>query len=171
MASDSSYFPSRISARETLLTYYAAARNLGRLPGFDWSTRFAHWAIRLPLIALLATYGLQKFPDALIAPGSYGVPALLFILAAFGEVLGAVAIAVGGVIETLRPKQRVVRLVGDVLTRGGGFAGASAVIGVIAFFYWGVITLDSIHVMALGLSLYFLLRGNGQFGKRARVTA
>lgn len=120
-----------------------------------------------PLAGLLMYYGLQKFPSALVSPGDYGVPAILYILAAFAEVLGAVALILGGMFETWRPVPGKLRLIGDVLTRGAGFASVAAVAGVIAFFYWGALTIADLQVMALGLSAFFLLRGNKYGGQPA----
>lgn len=141
---------------------YKRAQSNGRVPGFDWADRFAHWAIRIPLIGLLMYYGLQKFPGALVTPGGYDVPAVLYILAAFGEVLGAAALFFGGVVETWRPSKGKLRFFGDALTRAGALAGVAAVMGVIAFFYWGALTIADLQVMALGLSAFMLMRGNGR---------
>jgi hypothetical protein len=151
--------------RQTARMIISRAKSNGAVPGFSWTDRFAHWAIRIPLAGLLMYYGLQKFPGALVAPGDYGVPAVLYILAAFAEVLGAVALILGGLFETWRPGPGKLRLVGDVLTRGAGFAGVAAVTGVIAFFYWGALTIADLQVMALGLSAFFLLRGNTYGGR------
>jgi hypothetical protein len=161
---------SNTSLQEIAEITYRRARSNGRVPGFDWADRFAHWAIRIPLAGLLLYYGMQKFPGVFVAPGDYGVPAALYVLAAFAEVLGAAALILGGIIETLRPSMGKLRLVGDVLTRGGGFAGVAAVMGVIVYFYWGALTIADLQVMALGLAAFFLLRGN-RYGRRARNAA
>ncbi|GAA0770327.1 DoxX family membrane protein [Roseibium denhamense] len=160
MSASVTYDVSGKSLMQSLWARVRHARIKGRMPGFDWSSRFAHWALRIPLGGLLLYYGLQKFPDALVAPGSYGVPAVLFVLAALAEVLGPIALFFGGLIETWRPKNGGLRLAGDVMTRGGAFAGVAAVAGVIAFFYWGSLTIADLQVMALGLSLFLLFRGN-----------
>ncbi len=160
MASDATYSPSAASFRDAVSHRYAAARDAGRLPGFDWSNRLAHWTLRIPLAGIMLVYGLQKFPDMFVAPGAYGVPAALFVLAALAELLGPVALTIGGVIETWRPRQGWLRLSGDVLTRVGAFAGVSAALGVIAFFYWGAIGISDPQVLMLGLAAYLLLRGN-----------
>lgn len=160
MASDATYSPSAASLRDAVYNRYADARALGRVPGFDWSSRLAHWALRIPLAGIMVTYGVQKFPDMFVAPGSYGVPAVLFLLAGLAELLGPVALAIGGVIETWRPERGWLRLSGDALTRAGGFAGVSAALGVIAFFYWGAISISDPQILMLGLAAYLLLRGN-----------
>ena len=162
---DFTEFPER--ARDRLRAVVNKATSIGYVPGFSWADRFAHWAIRIPLAGLLMYYGLQKFPGVFVAPGDFGVPATLYILAAFAEVLGAVALIVGGLFETWRPAVGRLRLVGDVLTRGAGFAGFAAVMGVIAFFYWGALGIADLQVMALGLSAFFLLRGNKYGGRPA----
>jgi hypothetical protein len=160
MPSDTTYNPLPTTLRGTLSGYYLQSAVAGRLIGLDWLDRFGHWAIRIPLALLLLDYGLQKFPDAFVAPGAYGVPAALFILAAFAEILGPIALMIGGAIETWRPKSGVLRLAGDALTRAGGFAGIAAVGGVIAFFYWGALYPTDPHVMQFGLALYLMMRGN-----------
>lgn len=160
MPTDIDYSNNSVRLRDTARALFDRATSKGYVPGFSWADRFAHWAIRIPLAGLLMYYGLQKFPGALVAPGDYGVPAVLYILAAFAEVLGAAALLIGGMFETWRPARGKLRLVGDVLTRGAGFAGVAAVMGVIAFLYWGALTIADLQVMALGLSAFFLLRGN-----------
>ncbi|MEL6643807.1 MAG: DoxX family protein [Pseudomonadota bacterium] len=167
MAMNANTSSTNTSLHATLLSYYQSAREQGQVPGFSWADRIGHWALRIPLAGIMLMYGVQKFPDAFIAPGAYGVPAVLFILAAFAEVLGPVALFVGGVIETWRPKQGWLRLTGDALTRGGGFAGVAAAAGVIAFFYWGAVTIADPQVLMLGLALFLLFRGNyyGRTGK------
>ena len=116
--------------------------------------------MRIPIAVLIWSYGAPKFPSALTEPGSYGVPAPLFVLNAFAEVLGPIALIVGGVVETWRPKNRLIALLGDIVTRLGAFAIGSAVVGVIIYFYWESLSIKSPHVMYLGIALYMLLRGN-----------
>ncbi len=121
----------------------------------------AHWFLRVPLAITIFGYGLQKVPDAFIAPGSYGVPAALFVLSALAELLGPVALIVGGLIHSFAAHLGgFVRVVGDVLTRLGGFAIAAAVAGVIGFFYWGPWSGMYSHVIMLVLALFFVARGN-----------
>lgn len=166
MSTDIGQQSALITVQNTARAIYDYGSAKGRVPGFDWADRVAHWALRIPLAGLLFYYGSQKFPSVFVAPGDYGVPALLFILAAFAEMIGAVTLIAGGVFETWRPKPGKLRFVGDVLTRGGGLAGMAAVLGVIAFFYWGALTIADLQVMALGLSAFFVLRGN-KYGLQA----
>lgn len=165
MPTDFGYPPQNARFVDLLRTQYKRARSNGRVPGFDWGDRTAHWALRIPLAGIMLIYGLQKVPDMFLAPGEYGVPAILFILAGLAELLGPLALAAGGVIETWRPKQGWLRLSGDALTRIGGFAGASAAIGVIVFFYWGAISISDPQILMLGLALFLLFRGN-KYGRR-----
>lgn len=146
--------------QNTARSLYSSGGAKGQVPGFDWADRFAHWALRIPLAGLFLYYGSQKLPSVFVAPGDYGVPAVLFILATFAELLGATALLIGGALETLRPASGKLRFVGDLLTRGGGLAGMSSMAGVIAYFYWGALTIADLQVMALGLAAFFLLRGN-----------
>lgn len=135
------------------------------------SERLSHWLLRLPLAALIWGYGVAKFPAALTNPGDFGVPAVLYVLNAFGEVLGVAALLIGGVIETWKPRRALLRLAGDLLTRAAGFALAAAIGGVIVYFLWETITLSNSHTMQLGLALFFLLRGNRLGRERVGVLA
>lgn len=158
MASNASTLTSSLS--QSIAATYQTALKRGHVPGFEWADRLGHWALRIPLAGIMLVYGLEKAPDMFVAPGAYGVPAVLFILAALAELLGPVALAVGGVIETLRPKDRLWRLLGDAATRAGGFAGVSAALGVIVFFYWGAIRISDPQILMLGLAAFMLVRGN-----------
>ncbi|MEM9973767.1 MAG: hypothetical protein AAF771_06265 [Pseudomonadota bacterium] len=160
MAMNANVQNSNSSVRGALAATIDAAYKAGAVPGFSWADRVGHWAIRIPLAGILLYYGMQKFPDVFLAPGAYGVPAILFILAAFAEVLGPIALAIGGIVETWRPRTARLRLLGDVLTRAGGFAGIAAAGGVIAFFYWGALTIADPQVLMLGLAIFLFVRGN-----------
>ncbi|MEM6819134.1 MAG: hypothetical protein AAF578_10135 [Pseudomonadota bacterium] len=132
----------------------------GYIADLGWSDRIAHWFLRIPLAVLIWSYGIQKFPSVFTNPGDFGVPAVLYVLNGLAEVLGVIALIVGGIVETWNPKHNLLRLGGDVITRTAGFALASAIGGVIYFFYWGSITLSNPHTMQFGLALFFMLRGN-----------
>ncbi|MEM6385462.1 MAG: DoxX family protein [Pseudomonadota bacterium] len=160
MAMNADYSGSKSSLQSTLWTTYAAARRNGQVPGFAWADRVGHWALRIPLAGILLYYGMQKVPDMFLAPGDYGVPAVLFVLAALAELLGPVALVIGGVVETWRPKRSWLRLAGDALTRAGDFAGVAAAAGVIVFFYWGALSIADPQALMLGLALFLLVRGN-----------
>lgn len=160
MAMNANLSSSKSSLQSTLLSTYYSARAKGQVPGFAWADRLGHWALRIPLAGIMIYYGLQKVPDMFIAPGAYGVPAVLFILAALAELLGPVALVAGGVIETWRPKHGALRLAGDALTRAGGFAGVAAAAGVIIFFYWGALSIADPQALMLGLAIFLLVRGN-----------
>lgn len=136
------------------------ALELGRIPGFGWSDRIAHWAMRIPLAGMLWYQGTEKLPEAFTDPGSFGVPAALLVLAALAELLGPFALAIGGIIETWNPKKGHWKLLGDAATRAGGFAGTAALLGVIYFFFDFDIPLTDPHAMLLGVAVFLLLRGN-----------
>lgn len=139
-------------------TYYDWAE-AGRVPGLDWADRIGHWGLRIPLAGILLYNGLTKFPDAFIAPGAYGVPAILFILTAFGEILAPIALVLAGMIETWRPARGDLRLAGDVMTRLAGFAGAAILLGIIFMLFGGAVYHDP-HWLMFGVSVWFMLRGN-----------
>jgi hypothetical protein len=160
MASDTTFVPARAPLRAAIAARFADARRAGQLPGLGWTDRVAHWALRLPLVALLLTYGIDKFPAAVTDPTGFGVPAALFVLSAFAEVLGAVALVLGGIVQSWQPRGGGMRLAGDALTRAGGLAAVAAIGGVIGFFYWGSLYPAHPHLMMLGLAAYLMLRGN-----------
>lgn len=164
MAMNADVQTSKSLSSTSISALFETARQSGRVPGFGWADRFGHWALRVPLSGIMLHYGMQKFPDMFLAPGAYGVPAVLFILAALAELLGPVALVAGGIVETWRPRQNRLRLLGDALTRVGAFAGVAAAAGVIVFFYWGVLTLADPQALMLGLALFLLVRGN-TYGK------
>lgn len=167
MAMNANLSSSKASLQSTLLSTYYAARAKGQVPGFEWADRLGHWALRIPLAGIMIYYGLQKVPDVIVAPGAYGVPAILFILAALAELLGSLSLLAGGVLETWRPKSGSLRLAGDAFTRAGGFAGVAAAVGVIFYFYWGALSIADPQALMLGLALFLLVRGNKYGSQRA----
>lgn len=159
MPTDSGFLPDRETLKDRMTAKMAMGRLQGSLPGFAWAEPHMHWALRLPLMGIMLQYGVQKFPAAFVAPGEQGVPAVLFILAAFAEILAPIALFMGGVVESWRPKDGMLRLGGDVLTRAGALAGVATISGVIAWFFWPIVTVE-VHVVLLGLTLFLFLRGN-----------
>ena len=131
----------------------------GRIPGLGWADRIGHWGLRIPLAGILFYNSSYKFPDVFYAPGDAGVPAALFILTAFGELLSSIALILGGVIETWRPSRGDLRLFGDVITRMAGLAGTIILLAVIYVLFGGVPYNDP-HWLIFGVSVCFLLRGN-----------
>ncbi|MEM6641028.1 MAG: hypothetical protein AAF610_14135 [Pseudomonadota bacterium] len=146
--------------RGPVARFLNTAADAGRVPGFAWTSRFSHWLIRIPIAAVIWTYGIAKFPAAFTNPGDFGVPGILYTLNALGEVLGVIALLVGGVIETWNPRNKWLRLSGDFLTRSAGFALAAALGGVIVYFYLSALSLQNPHVMQLGIAMYLMFRGN-----------
>ncbi|MEM6587581.1 MAG: hypothetical protein AAF641_03970 [Pseudomonadota bacterium] len=131
----------------------------GRVQGLTWTDRFSHWGLRIPLAGILFYNSSYKFPDVFYAPGDHGVPAIFFILTAFGELLSAIALILGGVIETWRPGRGLARLFGDAITRMAGLAGTIILISIIYVLFGGVPYNDP-HWLIFGASVYFLLRGS-----------
>ncbi|MEN1727372.1 MAG: hypothetical protein AAGJ52_02940 [Pseudomonadota bacterium] len=160
MASDANVMNQELDTVNGRARLLDKAKQTGGMPGLEWTARAAHWLLRIPLAALIWQYGMQKFPSALTNPGDFGVPAFLYTLNAFAEVLGVIALIVGGVVQTWRPRNAWISLGGDLLTRSAGFALTAAVGGVIVFFHLNTLTLNSPHLMYFGLAAYFLLRGN-----------
>lgn len=99
MSTDIGQTNTLINLQNSLRAAYTISGAKGQVPGFDWADRIAHWALRIPLAGLLFYYAMQKFPAVFVAPGDYGVPALLFRLAAFAEVIGAIALIPGGFLK------------------------------------------------------------------------
>lgn len=157
-SSDVSNFDAR--TRGGLAAKFKDVAAAGRVRGLAWTDRLTHWGLRIPLGGVLIYMGLDKFPDALVDPSGYGVPPRLFTAAAFAEILGPLALMLGGIVETLRPALAWLRFAGDVLTRLGGFAATAALLGVIYYFLGGDLPVHDPHAMLLGVAVFFLLRGN-----------
>jgi putative oxidoreductase len=123
----------------------------------------AHWLIRLPLAGVLLQNGLNKFPlDPGMAEG-FGVPYVLWIMAAVGEVAVAALLVVGGVLRAA---------LGDLVTRIAGAGAAMIVAGVIYVAYWAppldLLMFNQFHLILLAAGLFFALRGNGSDTPAAR---
>ncbi|MEL6584384.1 MAG: hypothetical protein AAFQ36_11180 [Pseudomonadota bacterium] len=84
---------------------------------------------------------------------SYGLPVILFAMAAFAEVAGGTAILLGGLLRN--------NWLADILTRLGGLAVAAVVTGVIVMIYYGPFSGWQLQGMLLAGGLFFVLRGNG----------
>ncbi|MEM9756055.1 MAG: DoxX family membrane protein [Pseudomonadota bacterium] len=111
----------------------------------------AHWALRVPLAAIIINQGLMKLPDFAGQAESYGLPLVLFALATFAELAGGAAILLGGLIR---------HWTGDVLTRLGGLATTIVVTGVIVMIYFGPWVGWQFQSLILAGGVYFMLRGN-----------
>ncbi|MEM8591924.1 MAG: DoxX family membrane protein [Pseudomonadota bacterium] len=120
----------------------------------------AHWFIRVPLALIIANQGYLKFIDLEGGAASFGFPIWMWALAGIAEVLGAVALIVGGAVKTLNPGDGILRLLGDVVTRLGGLAIVGIVASVIWVVYWGPWEGMQFQLMLLAGGAFFALRGN-----------
>jgi hypothetical protein len=115
----------------------------------------AHWLLRLPLVAVMVQQGIMKFPLSADDAAAYDLPFILWAMSAYGELLAAAGLIVGGLLANR---------MGDIITRLAGFAIAAVVAGVIAVVYWAplatLITANQFHLLLLAGGLFFLLRGN-----------
>ncbi|MEM1130125.1 MAG: hypothetical protein AAGH83_06325 [Pseudomonadota bacterium] len=125
------------------------------------TVRSSDWFIRIPLAAIIIEQGWIKLPDMALQAESFGLPVVLFALAAFAEVAGGVAILVGGLIRN--------NWMTDALTRLGGLAIAAVVAGVIVMIYFGPFSGWQLQGMLLAAGLFFLFRGNGDIGGRKLI--
>ena len=115
----------------------------------------AHWLLRGVLAAVIANQGVIKFPLTAADAESFGVPFVLWAMAAFGEIAAGTALIVGGFLRNG---------IGDVITRIGGLFLAAIVGGVLVVVYWAppldLFLANQFHLVLLAGGLYFLFRGN-----------
>ncbi len=134
-----------------------AANTARRIP----TIRSADWFIRVPLAAIIIDQGLIKLPDMAAQAEGYGLPLILFALAALAEVGGGIALLLGGLLRN--------NWFSDLLTRLAGLAISIVVAGVIIMIYFGPFFGWQLQGMLLAGGLFFLLRGNGDVKGRALI--
>ncbi|MEM9843603.1 MAG: DoxX family membrane protein [Pseudomonadota bacterium] len=117
------------------------------------TVRSSDWFLRVPLAVIIIEQGTFKLPDFVAQAESYGLPLVLFALAAFAEIAGGLAILLGGFIRN--------NWISDALTRLGGLAISAVVTGVIVMIYFGPFSGWQLQGMLLAAGLFFALRGNG----------
>lgn len=124
------------------------ARALPRAP-------FAHWLVRLPLAGVLLQYGFDKFPISSADAAGFGVPLVLWALAATGEVAVGLMLIAGGLLRGS---------LGDIVTRIAGAGAAVIVFGVLVVAYWApplqLLLFNQFHVMMVANGLFLALVGN-----------
>jgi len=140
-----------------MTTYDTTVSYARRLP----TIRSSDWFLRIPLAAIIIEQGMFKLPDMAAQAGDYGLPLVLFALAAFAEIAGGAAILLGGLVRN--------NWLSDLLTRLGGLAIATVVAGVIVMIYFGPFFGWQLQGMLLAAGLYFLLRGNGDAKDRTVI--
>jgi uncharacterized membrane protein YphA (DoxX/SURF4 family) len=128
-----------------------------RLP----TIRSADWFLRIPLAIVIIEQGWFKIPGFVEQAESFGLPLLLFGLAAFAEIAGGIAILLGGLLRN--------NLISDMLTRLGGLAIATVVTGVIVMIYFGPFAGWQFQGMLLAAGAFFLFRGNGDVRGRTLI--
>lgn len=133
------------------------ARGSARLP----TIRSADWFLRVPLAVIIIEQGWIKIPGFAEQAATYGLPLVLFGLAAFAEIAGGLAILLGGLIRD--------NWVTDALTRLGGLAISIVVAGVIVMIYFGPFGGWQLQGMLLAGGLFFVMRGNGDVRGRALI--
>lgn len=133
------------------------ASQSSRLP----TIRSSDWFVRIPLAAIIIEQGWMKVPGLAENAESFGIPVVLFALAAFAEIAGGVAILLGGLIRN--------NWMTDALTRLGGLAISIVVAGVIVMIYFGPFYGWHLQGMLLAAGLFFLFRGNGDVDGRPLI--
>lgn len=121
----------------------------------------ADWLIRLSVAATFIYHGVTKFPDIAGAAEMMGLPYIVWLAVALGEIAAGVALLAGGAVQT--------RL-GDAVTRLGGVGIAIIMIGAIAMVHWGQwnnVPSEThpfggmeFQTLLLATGLFFVLRGN-----------
>ncbi|MEM1045424.1 MAG: hypothetical protein AAGL24_04710 [Pseudomonadota bacterium] len=120
-----------------------------RLP----TIRSADWFLRIPVAIIIIEQGLFKIPDFAAQAAGYGLPLLLFGLAAFAEIAGGIALILGGLYRN--------NWMTDGLTRLAGLAISIVVAGVIVMIYFGPFSGWQLQGLLLAGGLFFVMRGNG----------
>ena len=115
---------------------------------------YAHWLLRLPLALVLMQQGIDKFPLSADMAAGFGVPFVLWIMAAAGEIAVAGLLIAGGFLRGVT---------GDLVTRVAGLGLAAIVAGVLYVAYWAppleLLMFNQFHLLLLAGGLYFALTG------------
>lgn len=121
----------------------------------------ADWLIRLSVAATFIYHGATKFPNIAAGAEMMGMPFIVWLAVALGEIAAGVALLGGGALRN--------RL-GDIATRLGGAGVAIIMIGAIAMVHWGQwsnIPSEShpfggmeFQTLLLAVGGFFVLRGN-----------
>ncbi|MEM8572130.1 MAG: hypothetical protein AAGG56_14665 [Pseudomonadota bacterium] len=117
--------------------------------------RPATWFLRVMLAAIILDQGFSKVPLSAADAASFGVPLILWGMAAMGEILAGVFLIAGGLIRNG---------IGGLVTRLGGLLLAMIVASVLVVVYWAPPVIlfysNQLQLMLLVGGLYFLFRGN-----------
>ncbi len=121
----------------------------------------ADWLIRLSVAATFIYHGVTKFPNIAAGAEMMGMPFILWLAVALGEIAAGVALLAGGALRTN---------LGDIATRLGGVGVAIIMIGAIYLVHWGQwsnIPSEThpfggmeFQTLLVALGAFFALRGN-----------
>ena len=121
----------------------------------------ADWLIRLPVAGTFLFHGLDKFPNIAAGAEWMGIPYLLWLLVALGEIAAGAGILAGRVIPGA---------LGDLVTRASGAIIAVIMLGAIYLVHWGQwsnVPTDShpfggmeFQTLLVALGVFFVVRGN-----------
>jgi putative oxidoreductase len=121
----------------------------------------ADWLIRLSLAGTMLFHGIDKFPAIAAGAEMMGLPYIVWLLVAVGEIAAGAGILAGGALRN--------RL-GDVVTRASGVITAVILAGAIVLVHWGQwsnIPSEShpfggmeFQTLLVAVGLFFALRGN-----------
>lgn len=121
----------------------------------------ADWLIRLSVAATFIYHGATKFPNIAAGAEMMGMPFILWLAVALGEIAAGVSLLAGGALRTS---------LGDILTRLGGVGVAVIMIGAIYLVHWGQwsnIPSEThpfggmeFQTLLLAIGAFFVLRGN-----------
>lgn len=121
----------------------------------------ADWLIRLSVAATFIYHGAIKFPNIAAGAEMMGMPFIVWLAVALGEIAAGVALLAGGGLRTT---------LGDILTRLGGAGVAVIMVGAIGLVHWGQwsnIPSEThpfggmeFQTLLLAVGAFFVLRGN-----------
>lgn len=121
----------------------------------------ADWLIRLSVAATFIYHGATKFPNIAAGAEYMGLPFLVWLAVALGEIAAGVALIGGGAIRSS---------LGDIVTRLGGIGVAVIMVGAIGLVHWGQWSNGpsethpfggmEFQTLLLAAGLFFALRGN-----------
>ena len=115
----------------------------------------SQWLLRLPLALIIIQQATWKFPLNSDDAASFGLPMILWIIGAFGELFAGVALFSGGLIRSWH---------GDLLTRLGGLGLAAIIVSVLVIAHKApiidIMLYNQFHLLLLLGGLFFGLRGN-----------
>lgn len=121
----------------------------------------ASWLIRLSLAGTMLFHGIDKFPAIAAGAEMMGLPYIVWLLVALGEIAAGAGILAGGALRSPA---------GDLVTRASGALTAVILAGAIVLVQWGQwsnIPSEThpfggmeFQTLLVAVGLFFALRGN-----------